>query len=843
MNGSRRQRTGRAGDGLGPLRSRQADLRCSRWCWSRPICASLRALLLVVLLSLAAATSASAAITIGLPEKPLPGGESLKECAAGTLLQTGASEGLSYTVPTAGTIVSWWAGVGEKVRSGLALKVARAVRASTYTIVGEAPSGTQTPETFDEYPAHIAVEQGDVIGFSGGEGECAYLTEEPGFTYAATESEQPLGSTATFTPFTGAVLALSATLVSAPSASTGEASLVEAGGAKVNGLATSEEAGTAYFQYGTSTEYGAATLPQPVGKGSTGIPVSSQLSALMPSTTYHFRVVVESAGGVSYGADHTFLTLEAPATSPARPPIAKNTLVNEKTGEITAEYEFPEAGEARARARVLNGASLASLQAARGFAASSAPLATNARYQRRGGTCEHGYVRKRKRCVSNAPVAYGQTALAAPGAGTYKLRIKPGARALRALRRGRTLNVRLTLVFSPFGTADQIEIARSVAASLKLKKRTDHGSAVTKPSGTSSAPRFADRVSYIAILPSLGGPTNEEEENAKHDGEGAPAREAQRQAEIREAREREERALREGNEREAKQLAESREALERSTQEYERVEREAESKHHKHKRKTRRHKSGAASTRIVSTRAAEDGRCWGRLQGRSGCQRGSARGSRSRWGVFCVSAGRDRQRHRIRGGRAANRTMRKLVLLLIVLVAPTSALAHARATPHDRATTLAYLHTVYAYEQSLASSASSSKAAVERLAGRLGSECPGVLAGAPRESRGFEEEQLTARERGEAGRRERQRRELNEETRAGVPGGAGRTGPRTRTRGRPYARIVAVDAHEPHTLYTRARHGARMGGAEQHAGRLCGSAGVGGKRLPTSLPSDQVAGA
>jgi len=107
------------------------------------------------------------------------------------------------------------------------------------------------------------------------------------------------------------------------------------------------------------------------------------------------------------------------------------------------------------------------------------------------------------------------------------------------------------------------------------------------------------------------------------------------------------------------------------------------------------------------------------------------------------------------------------VLLPLVSVGflPADAAANPRVTQHDRAATRSYLRAVYAYEKSLVSSMASSKAAVEALASRLGTECPGVLAGAPRESRGsfLEEERTTARERGEANRAQRQEDELEEE--------------------------------------------------------------------------------
>ncbi|HEY3865875.1 MAG TPA: hypothetical protein VGL54_07310 [Solirubrobacteraceae bacterium] len=70
-----------------------------------------------------------------------------------------------------------------------------------------------------------------------------------------------------------------------------------------------------HFEYGTSVSYGAST-PIPDGKLSSdfGEPeVSTSLTGLSPSTTYHFRVVASNADSPTpiFGADQTFTTLPA----------------------------------------------------------------------------------------------------------------------------------------------------------------------------------------------------------------------------------------------------------------------------------------------------------------------------------------------------------------------------------------------------------------------------------------------------------------------------------------------------------------------------------------------------
>jgi hypothetical protein len=84
---------------------------------------------------------------------------------------------------------------------------------------------------------------------------------------------------------------------------------------------------------------------------------------------------------------------------------------------------------------------------------------------------------------------------------------------------------------------------------------------------------------------------------------------------------------------------------------------------------------------------------------------------------------------------------------------------HIRVTPADRAATRALLSAQYAYEQSFRAALPAARPVTEARVQTLAGECPGVLANAPR---GFfgrfgeEEPKLTARQRGEENRSERQ---------------------------------------------------------------------------------------
>jgi len=97
---------------------------------------------------------------------------------------------------------------------------------------------------------------------------------------------------------------------------TGAVSAVTASSATVGASATSEAAVTAYFQYGTSVAYGAATTKQAVSASTHAITFSASAVALSPGTTYHYRAVGENAGGTVYGADQTFTTAPAAPVAP-----------------------------------------------------------------------------------------------------------------------------------------------------------------------------------------------------------------------------------------------------------------------------------------------------------------------------------------------------------------------------------------------------------------------------------------------------------------------------------------------------------------------------------------------
>jgi phosphodiesterase/alkaline phosphatase D-like protein len=86
-----------------------------------------------------------------------------------------------------------------------------------------------------------------------------------------------------------------------------------------------------HFEYGTSEAYGLIVpCSPPPGSGTSPVAVSSAVSGLSPSTTYHFRVVATNGTGTSLGADETFKT-----ASPALPELGRCVALAKATGKYT----------------------------------------------------------------------------------------------------------------------------------------------------------------------------------------------------------------------------------------------------------------------------------------------------------------------------------------------------------------------------------------------------------------------------------------------------------------------------------------------------------------------------
>ena len=104
--------------------------------------------------------------------------------------------------------------------------------------------------------------------------------------------------------------------IPAPSVGTGGSKGVTSNGAIVTGAVNPNGVPTSYeFQYGKTAGYGLHTPAVSADSGTSTLPASAVISGLSATTTYHYRLVATSAGGVVAGSDHTFKTGTAPKAS------------------------------------------------------------------------------------------------------------------------------------------------------------------------------------------------------------------------------------------------------------------------------------------------------------------------------------------------------------------------------------------------------------------------------------------------------------------------------------------------------------------------------------------------
>jgi photosystem II stability/assembly factor-like uncharacterized protein len=100
-----------------------------------------------------------------------------------------------------------------------------------------------------------------------------------------------------------------------PSVTTNAPLSISANGATLYGSVNPNGQATSYwFEYGLTNAYGEATT---VGSPSSvlyALGVADDIGGLAPATTYHYRLVAESAGGTSYGQDREFTTASLPPT-------------------------------------------------------------------------------------------------------------------------------------------------------------------------------------------------------------------------------------------------------------------------------------------------------------------------------------------------------------------------------------------------------------------------------------------------------------------------------------------------------------------------------------------------
>jgi hypothetical protein len=101
----------------------------------------------------------------------------------------------------------------------------------------------------------------------------------------------------------------SVALAVVPTVATQAATGVMIQAATLRGTVNPRSLATSYFfQYGPTAAYGAQTAPASLAAGAAAVRVTAAAGALVPATTYHFRLVATNATGTSVTADRTFRT-------------------------------------------------------------------------------------------------------------------------------------------------------------------------------------------------------------------------------------------------------------------------------------------------------------------------------------------------------------------------------------------------------------------------------------------------------------------------------------------------------------------------------------------------------
>ena len=105
-------------------------------------------------------------------------------------------------------------------------------------------------------------------------------------------------------------------LAAAPGVLYGDPTNVTQSGAILQGsINPSDRTTTYYFEYGTSTAYGAVTAQTTLPKSKAWQAVSAEITGLSAGLTYHYRIVAWNGGGTkdkTVGSDHTFTTPSPP---------------------------------------------------------------------------------------------------------------------------------------------------------------------------------------------------------------------------------------------------------------------------------------------------------------------------------------------------------------------------------------------------------------------------------------------------------------------------------------------------------------------------------------------------
>ena len=119
----------------------------------------------------------------------------------------------------------------------------------------------------------------------------------------------------TLVAFAAALVWVAPASAAVPGASTGAAKNVTDTAATLTANVNPHGQPTSYFfEYGSTTKYGARTANTSAGNGNKAVAVSAPVTGLKPTSTYHFRIVAFSPEGTTRGGDRSFKTTKIPVT-------------------------------------------------------------------------------------------------------------------------------------------------------------------------------------------------------------------------------------------------------------------------------------------------------------------------------------------------------------------------------------------------------------------------------------------------------------------------------------------------------------------------------------------------
>jgi hypothetical protein len=157
--------------------------------------------------------------------------------------------------------------------------------------------------------------------------DTAGIQSQPPFatpTYSAVAALAVVAGTGTvYGSDGGQVAGLRFVVFIGPTVVTGTGTPIDPASETLNGTINPEGvSGTTYhFEYGADANYGNNTPDVDPGNGSSAVAASDIANVgLLPSSTYHFRLVGSNPGGTIYGADNTFTTAPGPPVVDGSPP-------------------------------------------------------------------------------------------------------------------------------------------------------------------------------------------------------------------------------------------------------------------------------------------------------------------------------------------------------------------------------------------------------------------------------------------------------------------------------------------------------------------------------------------